>query len=256
MAVIRPLSESDPIQFLILERFPALSWFQRAGRRKSYDMSAEEQKELSDLSEAYREELLALPRLELLALVSQATFAEEMRRDEAKQLEELKRFYNQPEAIAEWARWASAAYWTLDEVTALSFGKDPRVVTWKALAPCEKIWPFTKAFADRRDLLGRAKFMGQLWHETIPSIVLAWAERTRFPMPPELITEVKALGIQIADWKSLFDDQKAIAARKSEEIAALEQVVNALNLRIQTVGSFPPDNEGPKQLGLREPKAF
>ena len=251
MAVIRCLSDSDPVQYLVLEKFPALSWFSHRNIKKDFQMDVEERKELLESSEAYRRELLALPRLELIALVSSTKLAEERRIAEAKQAEELRRFYNQPEATADWSRWASAAYWTLDEATALSFGKDPRIVRWEKLAPYVNIWPFAKDFADRRDLIVRAKFMGQLWDQTIPSIVLAWAGRARFPMPPELIAEVESLGIQIADWKTLFDDQKAITARKMKEIADLERVVGTLNLRVQTLASAA-DGPPTKQLGTRE----
>ena len=46
---------------------------------------------------------------------------------------ERKLVFNKPEAEADFEYWALASFWTLDEVTALSFGKDPRFVTWRAV---------------------------------------------------------------------------------------------------------------------------
>ena len=80
-------------------------------------------------------------------------------------------------------------------------------MNWKQLEPLAWQSQFAMNYASRRELVNRAKVMGQLWEQTSPSIVLAWASRMQFPMPDALVSEVTNLGIQIADWKSLYKKQ-------------------------------------------------
>jgi hypothetical protein len=111
--------------------------------------------------------------------------------------------------------WAKASFWTLEEAVALSFGKEPRGVR-----PLIGSAEYGKPFARRRELLERAQAMGQLDVRTAPSHFLAWARRMRFEMPAALIAAVEALGVQICDWKSLYDRQVEIA--RETEIRATE----------------------------------
>jgi hypothetical protein len=60
--------------------------------------------------------------------------------------------------------------------------------------------------------------MGQLRDSTIPSDFLAWADRMRVSMPVELVDAVKALGIQVGDWKTLFDKQKELAEQLQKQL--------------------------------------
>ena len=140
------------------------------------------------------------------ALIGEAKQDDIKRAKEYYAAEERKRVFNQPYADADFEHWASASFWSLDEVAALSFGKNPRIVTWEIVSSLMKISPFAKTFADRRDLVHRVGVMGQLAKQTAPSVVLAWAERMRFPIPAELVEAVKSLGIQIADWKTLHGE--------------------------------------------------
>src|SRR5690606_13981135 len=48
----------------------------------------------------------------------------------------------------------------------------------------------------------------------------SWRFSKRFPMPAELVEAVKALGIQIADWKTLFEQQKEFTEQARAELAA------------------------------------
>ena len=51
----------------------------------------------------------------------------------AKQEEERKKFYNQPDANADFDYYCKCPYWTLDEAIALSLGKDPVKVNWNTV---------------------------------------------------------------------------------------------------------------------------
>jgi hypothetical protein len=47
--------------------------------------------------------------------------------------EENERFYNLKFADADFVHWSKAAHWTIYEAIALSFGKEPKVVTWQKI---------------------------------------------------------------------------------------------------------------------------
>jgi hypothetical protein len=64
----------------------------------------------------------------------------------------------------------------------------------------------------------RAKVMRQLWEQTPPNLVAAWAKRMAFELPADLVSEIEALGVQIADWKDFHDV-------RVREIAVLEDAL-------------------------------
>lgn len=67
---------------------------------------------------AYRSELKRLNGVDLQKLYA----------SERAKLEEPTQPFNQPDAAADIDHWSKASYWTLDEATALSLGRDPRRV--------------------------------------------------------------------------------------------------------------------------------
>lgn len=85
------------------------------------------------------------------------------------------------------------------------------------MKPYLGISPFVHRFVDKREIARRAKTRGQLWEYTIPSVFVAWAQRMGFELPQELVEEITARGIQIADWKTNYDQQKAIAETARQE---------------------------------------
>lgn len=48
---------------------------------------------------------------------------------------EAAMFYNRPDAVPDIRHWSRAAYWTLEEATALALGRDPARVNAQSLAP-------------------------------------------------------------------------------------------------------------------------
>ena len=214
MAVLNPLWKTDPVQYLVLWKFPQLAAFDNVAARQRNLLTIEQRQKLAEEAEAFREQLQAMPDDDIDALIATARADEARRYQEYREDEERNRIWGQSAAEADYRHSATLSYWTLDEVTALSFGKDPRVVTWKAVSPYVHISPFAKAFAARREIVYRAGTMGQLAQQTQPSMVIAWATRMRVPMPAELVAEVENLGVQIADWKTLFDAQKELTERE------------------------------------------
>jgi hypothetical protein len=65
----------------------------------------------------------------------------------------------------------------------------------------------------------RALKWEQVFDPVLPSIFLAWAKRTELSVPSELEAAVKARGIQIADWKSLYDELKATSRQAPRAMA-------------------------------------
>ena len=146
-----------------------------------------------------------------------------------KSPEELKALYEQEMSDdLDFEYWGKAAYWTLDEAIALSFGKNPQVVNWKKVERYVNVSPFVVQYAKIRDLALRAKNLQQLRDPLLPGMFLVWLERNKIDYPPQLKEQVTAWGHQNADWKSKYDEQKkqcdecsALLAAKETEIAEL-----------------------------------
>jgi hypothetical protein len=78
------------------------------------------------MAQARREALKALTPEALQAIRSKLLLAKEQR-------EEAKRFYNHPNAKADFKHWLAMDVWTLDQAVALLLGKDPRHVNKGAI---------------------------------------------------------------------------------------------------------------------------
>jgi hypothetical protein len=163
-----------------------------------------------------------MPKAELQALYKKEK--EQAGRDQQANLllEEQLRFYNRASAIADFEHWSKATYWTLDEAVALSLGKAPEVVNWASIEPYTETSPFATNYARIRDLVSRARAWQQLSDPVHPGSFLAWAKRNGIPYPPELEEQVSARGKLIADWKTLYDQQKV---QYEEKTTALKQQI-------------------------------
>lgn len=82
-------------------------------------------------------QLEAMPAPEVARLAA-ASMARQQAKHQAKlkadaEAKEAARFYNRPDAMADFAYWCKVEFWTLDEAVALLLGRDPQVVTPEAL---------------------------------------------------------------------------------------------------------------------------
>ena len=211
-----PLWKTNPIQYLINEKFPELVAFRRSAT--SNRSKIEEQNRLQTVEKVavFRDALNKKPSAEIAKLVEEAQNREAKKYQKMLEKWEAEASYNQPNAEADFAYWSRISYWTLDESVALSMGKNPKIVTWEKLKGVNYHSPFVTKYAEKREAILRAKTMGQLWDTTAPAVFMAWAARTRFEMPPDLVMQVQALGLQVADWKTLCDE-------KSEANAILQK---------------------------------
>jgi hypothetical protein len=254
----------DHIEYLVVRRFPFANALRgppsllsmAGGNAYAYRQSG-----LPEI-ETYKEELRNKKPADL-----QKLYDEELAKEAAEQFalaesEEQSRFFNQPYAKADVGHWSKAAYWTLDEAIALSFGKAPDRVTSETMKPFVDVSPFAHQYWRRRDLALRAAASKQLSDPTLPGPFLAWAKRTDLAVPSELEAAVTARGVQIADWKTYYDDLKkkcdgchtqwlALSKEQSEQIDRLRSINE--ELQKQLAGAAPAPHDRPeKSLGTRE----
>jgi hypothetical protein len=195
-----PDSKASKVQFLVSRHFPGFPWSKHHSKQRA---SAKVLPEWQRLAEDYAKELSSKSESDLdRQYEAEWAKAANERRAKAEQ-EEAARAFNQPFASANVSHWAKMSYWTPDEAVALSLGRDPKVANWPAVQQLVSVSRFASEYASRRDIVMRAKAMGQLWEFTIPTMFLAWAERMEFPLSGDLVEAVKSLGNQVADWKSL-----------------------------------------------------
>ena len=152
----------------------------------------------------------------MVAELREAEFASA--KAKAEEIENAQPF-NQPSAAADFEYWAKMSYWSVDEAVALSFGKSPIHANPKVLQP-NVASRFALLFNSRRALFARALEMGQLYDKTLPTVMLAWAQRMQIDFPSALADAVERIGGQIADWKSLFDKMKAARDEALTELSA------------------------------------
>jgi two-component sensor histidine kinase len=210
----------DTIRFLIKRKFPNAERLRPLGLGSQSGLSQEYREERLAAIAAYKKELESKPSEELRALYEQEKTNELAELKARAQREEQQRFFNQSNAHADFGHWSKASYWTLEEATALSFGKGPEIVSWESIKPFIQISSFAQQFARRRDLLMRAKVMTQLYDPVLPGFFLAWAKRNNIPYPHELEAAVVAHGHQVADWKSNFDELKTTFDQLKELLEA------------------------------------
>lgn len=142
--------------------------------------------------EEFAKELLSQSRAELKRRVIEDQAQRVAEAKAATERAEQSRFFNQPNADADYAYWCKAAGWTIDEATALVLGKEPDLVKREFVEEHESYSRFAKQYMRLYRLASRAKEMGDLPEPTQPSEFLAWAKRTKIDYPPELEVQVKA----------------------------------------------------------------
>jgi hypothetical protein len=254
----------DPIEYLVLRRFPVASALRVPPSLSggTSGISHDRRQELLSQIRGYENELRAKSRDELQALVDQERAKETMELAARAEREERERFFNQPYARADFEHWSKAAHWTLDEAIALSFGKAPERVNWEKIKPYVQSSLFAFEYQRRRDLALRALYWHQLHDPVLPGIFLAWAKRSDLSCPPELEAAVTARGVQVADWKELYEELSARYDQNNEQWtkivgeknAAVERLVARLNELKQSASAAPTVSQPTpeKSIGTRE----
>lgn len=150
-----------------------------------------------------RAELQALSSDELRRLHAQLV-AEQSRQEAAREAAaEAARFYNQPQAQANFAFWLKVDFWTFDDAIALLLGKNPQVVTWAAVDQAVKPKGFFRGAPVRskflseymmvRDLALRSDVMTR-GPKLRPEDVVTWAMRRVDLKLPEPLRALASVG--------------------------------------------------------------
>jgi hypothetical protein len=130
------------------------------------------------------------------------------------------------------------AQWSADEGCALSFGKAPEVVTLKKLSILPYKSPFVTDYIKRSELIRRAILTGQLSQNNLPGFFIAWLNRMDIPVDQRIVDALERRGVQIADWKGVYDRYKASTDTLIQSqvglIGALEGKVARLEQEITT----------------------
>jgi hypothetical protein len=204
-----PTHREDKIEFLVRRRFgSAASALAASSISLSGERVARKQPGAPEAIAEYRAKLRAMNSDELTALHDAGCVQEQQEERVKAEQRERQMFYNLPSARVDADHWSKAAYWTLDEATALSFGRAPEIVKWEVVKAYTRVSPFAQKYERLRDLILRARGAQQLYEAVLPGFYIAWAKRNKIDFPPELEAAVVARGVQVADWKSSYDDLK------------------------------------------------
>lgn len=254
---------SDPAEYLVRRKFPdPTTLFSRtegpSGTGRSDGVSFEVRQKLKGIAayqkkrEAYRKELRAKPPEELRTLCEQEQEKERHEIQAKAERDEQQRFFNQSNAKADFTHWSKIDFWTLDEAVALSFGKDPKVVNWESVQKYTDRSPFAAEYGRVLELALRAKGSKRIYDQVLSSSFLAWARRTGIEVRSELVEQVEARGIVIADGKELQAKYDKLKKQTDADTAVAEMLSEVQNGTISKLikerdarpsARIAPDNE-------------
>ena len=187
------------ISSLVIDKFAGLSIREtEIVRRNFHDEVYEKVERNSPLlrkAKEYYDELWNLPTADLFALERELRDLKKAEEDKLTTHDVVNRgwFFDQPDAQADFEYWSKAEYWTPDEAVAISFGKNPKVVTREALKNYLGKAQFADNYFLRCDLLDRAIQSDRLPKEIPPADFLAWAHQRSIPIPRELTDYLSAI---------------------------------------------------------------
>ncbi len=263
-------TDKDRIEYLILRRYPGARVLKIPPTLGVSRHHYPDTRQIEANVAAYRAELAALSRQQLDALYTEEHKKEAEALQRKAEADEKARPFNQPHTDADYDHWSRATHWTLDEALALSFGKAPELVTWERIKAYVQISPFVFQYGRRRDLALRALQWGQLFDPVLPGIFLAWCNRSDIAVPAALQTAVIARGVQIADWRKLYEESQAAAEKRGKDwaefarkqqadwsgvVKSRDELIASLKARIAELERQlpqPKDDVGEKPLGARE----
>ena len=137
------------------------------------------------ISREYRLTKCSMGELKNIMSKSRTELIEIDSAEQAKKTE-AQLFFNRSEATANFEHWGRAAYWSAEEATALSFGKNPKRVTKHNLIELALgMSPFVQTFKDRLFLIERAVQHGDLDEQIVPARLLMWLQENDLSIAEE-----------------------------------------------------------------------
>lgn len=183
-------SQTDQIDFLVKRQFPDAQPFNMLAA-----LLSNENGNIKDVNlppaEIYRRTLKAKPQHEIEDLYHQ-----EMQKV-YKEMDE-NRFFNKPDAEADFDYWAKMPEWTIKEAVALSFGKSPDVMATRIKEIPVNNSPFIEKYLKLTELVIRAKKAKLFTNSTItflddqilPYKFVNWTQLNEIEFPAELAEKV------------------------------------------------------------------
>ena len=205
--------ESDVIDYLVdckFKRFgdtllPSIEEWRQERDRQERDLRRNGWSRIIGKQEAaYRAEL------QCMSVSALSTLFEQVIKQEAEK------------ARADFDHWSKMARWTVEEATALSFGKAPEFVNWDKVKANHGQSSLADDYSKRRSLLLRAQEAKELPVLISPAEFIAWAEQTGVALPQEMVDAVRMSGARIEDRRSLAskrDELREEVKRLKEEAA-------------------------------------
>ena len=123
---------------------------------------------------------------------------------------------------ADFVYWSKIPRWTLEEATALSFGKGPEFVNSDKVEAYRGQSSFADDYSKRLSFLLHAQEAGELTVSISPAEFISWAEQTGIALPQDLVDAVRATVGRIEDRRSLTaerDELREEVKRLKEEAA-------------------------------------
>jgi hypothetical protein len=118
--------------------------------------------------------------------------------------------------------WGRLPLWTLDEAVALTFGRNPELVTWSSLEGLLQVYPLAVQFNRLRRRVMRAKDAHQLSDPVAPKEYIAWACTNGVVVPRRLREIVDASQGQATDWRALYEAIQLELGAVTREIERLK----------------------------------
>ena len=141
--------------------------------------------------------------------------AEKMAEDER---DERERYFNLDSATADFTYWAKADSWSLDEATALTLGRDPRVVKWEGVEPKVRSSKFAYEYSNLRELIYRGYGSHRLDEPVEPRKFLKWAGERKIEVDQRLLAEFEALEPKPTNNLQAQKDTKPANSKPSVEL--------------------------------------
>jgi hypothetical protein len=271
--VADPLGREEIIEFLVLRNFRPLVLANLSAKLPPGGTTTLDRILRHEERNKYRAELERLPvdQLQSLFESEQAKALADIRH------EEEARFFNQPNAKADFDHWSKAEHWSLDEAIALVMGKAPEIVSWDKIKSYVGTSSFVEQYARLRDLAERAKVWKKLYDPVLPPIFLKWAEENEIVVPAQLVEKVAKLKGKLVDWKKQYEDMneahdrlrtayeqfremfdqhiadsKGVVEKKSGQIAASLKRIAELESELTAIKDVPPAPEPAKTQSVIE----
>lgn len=135
-----------------------------------------------------------------------------------------RQFFEEPQTNAEFAYWAKMPDWSVEEIAALSLGKDPRFVSSKKFVHGTRGTEFSAIYRSQLKLAQSHRASGRLGRRTCPVQVIEWAEAYDFLLPNDLVDLVRKLEARRTKKRELLQQVLTISApeQSPHEVDALQ----------------------------------